>query len=147
MIIPRVQKYYYYYISLVAARLVDSNSIQASKAQTFQHISGIRINLDGLSLQSRNLGYEIQSSLSLFFLQFQRNTTDGSLGNSAHQMSSVTSNLVTHALGRQDGNIVHNALVGVKVQRQTRVVLFDNGTSRSLDSFGTDTLEEKEKNK
>ena len=55
-------------------------------------------------------------------------------------MRRVPRDLVPHPLGGQNGNVVHDALVGVKVQRETGVVLLDDGPGRLLDGFGSDTL-------
>merc|ERR1711868_150234 len=72
------------YILITVMSLVYRNSIQTAKSQIFKHIPRIRINLDGLLFQSGNFRNEVQSSFAFFFLQFQRNTTDGALINTAH---------------------------------------------------------------
>lgn len=131
------------FYKLIAMSLVDSNAMQATKAQRFKHITGVGVDLDGFLLQGRNFWNKVQSSFSFFFLQFQRDTTDRSLGNATHQMRCVSSDLIAHALGGEDGNIVDNTLVGVEVHRQAGVVLLDDRTSRFLYCFGSYTLRSK----
>jgi hypothetical protein len=120
--------------------LVDGNSVQATESHGLQHVSGVRVDLDSLLLQSRHFGNKVQSSLSLLFLQFQRDTTDGSLGNTTHQVCCVTSDLIAHALRRQNRNIVNDTFVRVEVHSQTSVVLLYNRTSRLLYSLRSNTL-------
>jgi hypothetical protein len=135
-----VQLDYACYHLFAGVCLVDSNAIQVSVAQSLQKVACIGVNLDGLLFQGRNLRDKVQSSFALLFLQFQGDTTDGSLGDTAHQVRCVTSDLVAHALGRQDSNIIDDTLVGVKVQRETRVVLFDDSPGGLLYGLGSDTL-------
>lgn len=58
-------------------------------------------------------------------------------------MSGETSDLVAETLGRDDGDLIDDLLVGVEVDRvETRVVLLDQDASSSLGSLGTNsTLE------
>ena len=127
--------------------LVDRYSAQTSESQTLEQVSCIGVNLDGLLLQGRNLGNKVQSAFALLLLQFKRDTTDGSLGNSAHQVRCVSSNLVAHALGWKDGNFIDNTLVGVEVDSESSVVLLDDGASTLLNGLGTDSLKETNKEK
>ena len=120
--------------------LVYGNTVKTAKAQRLEHITGVGVNLDGFLLQSRNFGNKVQSSFSFFFLQFQRDTVDGTLGNTTHQVCCVTGDLVAHALGGQDGNIVNNTLISVEVHRQASVVLLHNSAGRFLYCLGSDTL-------
>ena len=121
--------------------MVDSNSIQASESKGFKHVSCIGVNLDGLLLQSRNFRDKVQSAFTFFFLQLKRNTSDGSLGNSSHQMSCVPSDLVSHSLRRKDCYLIDNTLVGMEVECESSVVFLDNSASTLLDSLRTDTLQ------
>ena len=120
--------------------LVDSNSVQVSKSKRFKHVPCIRVDLDCLLLQRRNFRDEIQSAFTLFFLQLKGNASDGSLGNSSHQVGCVTSNLVSHSLGRKNCYLIDNTLVGVEVKRESSVVFLDNSASTLLNGFRTDTL-------
>ena len=126
-------------ISLIAS-LVDSNSVEASESKRFKHIPCIRVDLDGFLLQGRNFRDKVQSALTLFFLQLERDTSDGSLGNSSHQVSCVSGNLVSHSLGRKDCYLIDNTLVGVEVECESSVVFLDDSASTLLDSLRTDTL-------
>ena len=55
-------------------------------------------------------------------------------------MSSESSNLVTHALGGGDGDLVDDALVGVEVEGEAGVVLLDDRPGGLLDGLGADSL-------
>ena len=121
-------------------RLVDRNAVKAAESQVLEHVPSVRVDLNGFLLQCGDLRHEIQSSLALFLLQFQRNTPNRSLGNSAHQVRCVSSNLVAHALGWQNGNIVDDTLVGVEVNGEASVVFLDNGASTLLYGLGTNSL-------
>jgi len=106
----------------------NTNTAKVSISKTLQKIPGIRINLNSLLLiQGTDLRNEIKTTLTLFLLQFQRDVAYGALLDALHQMCGESSDLIAHALGRQDGDLIDNALVGVEVQRQARVVLLDNG--------------------
>ena len=55
-------------------------------------------------------------------------------------MGSVTGNLVADSLTGKNGNLVNNALVGVKIQRQAGVVFLDNRPGGLFDRFRADSL-------
>jgi hypothetical protein len=57
----------------------------------------------------------------------------------------VSSNLVAHTLGWQNGNIINNTLVGVEIDGEASVVLLDNSTSTLLYGLCTNTLEKRER--
>ena len=59
-------------------------------------------------------------------------------------MRCESSNLVAHSLGRQDGNLIDDTLVGVEIEGQFSVVLLDDSTSTLLNSLCTDTLLKKQ---
>ena len=67
-----------------------------------------------------------------------------SRGNSAHQMCCESSNLVAHSLGRQNGNLINDTLVGVEIEGQFSVVLLDDSTSTLLNDLCTETLSRKQ---
>lgn len=87
-----------------------------------------------------DLRHEVQASLSLLLLQLEGNAANGASSNSLHQVSDETSNLVSHSLGRNDGNLGSHSLVGVEVQSQTRIVLLDDNSGGLLDGLGSDSL-------
>ncbi len=59
--------------------------------------------------------------------------------NTLHEMGGETSNLVAQTLGCNNGNLIGNLLVGLEVEGETGVVLFNNDTSSLLDGFSSDT--------
>jgi len=59
-------------------------------------------------------------------------------------MGGKAGNLIAEAFAAADGNFSHKTLVGLEVEGETRVVLFDKEASRLLDCFGTNaTLTER----
>jgi len=55
-------------------------------------------------------------------------------------MSGESGNLVAHAFGGGYGDFIDYALVGVEVECEAWVVLFDDGACGFLYCFGTDSL-------
>lgn len=53
-------------------------------------------------------------------------------------MSSVSGNLVAQSLGGDDGNLISETLVDLKVGGELGVVTLDDGFRGSLDGFRTD---------
>jgi hypothetical protein len=53
-------------------------------------------------------------------------------------MSSVSSNLVPETLRRDDGNLIADPLVGLKVQRELWVVPLNDDLGGLLDGLGSD---------
>ena len=54
-------------------------------------------------IESRNLRNVVVLPLTLFFLEFEGDTTDGSFLDTLHQVSREAGDLVAQALGRDDG--------------------------------------------
>jgi hypothetical protein len=66
--------------------------------EALEEVLGLSINLKlsalGLSdIKSRNFGYVLILAFSLFFLELEGDTTDGTTLNTLHQMGCVSSNL------------------------------------------------------
>jgi hypothetical protein len=53
-------------------------------------------------------------------------------------MSGVSGDLVPEPLGRNDGNLIANPLVGLEVQRQLGVVTLNDDLGGLLDGLGSD---------
>jgi len=51
----------------------------------------------------------------------------------------LTSNLVSHSLGLDDGDIINDSLVDVEILGQFSVVLLDDSSGGSLDGLGSDS--------
>ena len=88
-----------------------------------------------LNLDLRSVRDEIHLALTLLFLKTERDTTDGSLLDSLHQVSGETSNLVSESLGLDDSNIINDTLVGMEVNGELTVVLLNDGSGGSLNSL------------
>lgn len=64
--------------------------------------------------------------LTLFFLQLDGDTTYGGPLQPLHQMSTETGNLVPQWLGRDHGYLLNDPFVGVEIECQLSVVLFND---------------------
>jgi len=98
---------------------------------------GFRVNLNNGGIEGRELGNIVVLAFTLFFLELEGDTTDGSTRNALHQVSGETSNLVTKTLGSNDSNLVANLLVGLEIESKTGVVLLDQNAGSLLDSLGS----------
>jgi len=58
-------------------------------------------------------------------LDLEGDASDGTSLDSLHQMGGETSNLISHSLGREDGNIAQDLLVEMEVAGELAVVFFD----------------------
>lgn len=99
---------------------------------------GIKINLNVGYIQSRDFGHVIVLALALLLLQLERDATDGTTLDTAHQMCGETGNLVAEALGRNDGDLIGNLLVSLEVEREARIIFLDQDAGGLLNSLGTD---------
>lgn len=85
---------------------------------------------------------EVHTPLALLLLELERNASHRAPLDTLHKVGDKASDLVTHPLGRDDGNLVAHAFVRVEVHGQTRVVLLDDGSRRLLHGLRADTLDE-----
>lgn len=97
----------------------------------------IGVNLNGASVQSREFGNVVVTTLTLFFLQLEGDTTNRTARDTLHQVGRETGDLVAKTLGGDDSNLVADTLVGLEVQRKTGVVLFNKDTGGLLDGLGS----------
>ena len=87
-------------------------------------------------VESRDLGDILVLTLALLLLQLEGDTTNRTALNALHQMRCVAGNLVAKALRRNDGNLIADTLVGLKVQSQLGVVPLDDDLGGLLDGLG-----------
>lgn len=79
-------------------------------------------------------------ALALLFLELEGDAADGALGDTLHEVSGESGNLVAQPLGRHNGHLIEDSLVRVEVIAvQFRVVLLDEHTRRALGSLGANT--------
>lgn len=125
----------------------NGHSLQRNlETQRVNQLGGLSVNLQlavGVGkVQGRNLGDVLVLSLTLLLLQLEGNTSHGTLLDSLHQVSGVTSNLVSESLGLDLGDLRSQSLVGLEVQGQLGVVSLDQNLGGSLDGFSSNaTLE------
>lgn len=120
----------------------DSNGLKRNlEAQGLDQVGGLSVNLQlavGVGqVQSGDLWDVLVLSLTLLLLQLERDSSNGTLLNSLHQVGGVTSDLVSESLGRDLGDLRGQSLVGLEVQSQLRVESLDQHLGGSLDSFSS----------
>jgi len=120
---------------------------------------GIDIKLSALGVlgevEGRHFGDVLILALSLLFLELERDTTDGTTLNALHEMGGVTSNLfhlalecanrlvmqksylVAKTLGGNDGNLIADSLVGLKIESQLGVVSLNDDLGGLLNGLST----------
>ena len=117
--------------------LDGSDTSKVLKVQGLEQSLSIGVDLNSRSIQGRELGDVVVLALALLLLELEGDATDGSTLDTLHQVGGETGNLVTEALGGDDGNLGGDLLVGLEVQGETGVVLLDEDLGGSLDSLGT----------
>lgn len=111
-----------------------------SDAVRLQHLSSVVVNMERSSLDGRLLGDEVHAALALLLLKLQGDTANRDTSvNAAHQVGNETGDLVTHALGGNDGNLISDTLVAVEVEGESGVETLDNSAGRALHSLSTNT--------
>ena len=128
--------------------------------KALEEILCLGINLQPILVLSEveggNFGDVLILSLTLFFLELEGDTTDGTSLNTLHQMCGVTSNLmiiivkneaetlhsvrsylVAETLRGNDCNLVADSLVGLEVEGQLGVVSLNDDLGGLLDGLGT----------
>ena len=139
---------------------------EVSDAEVLDHLlqDSVVASIDAVDLNLGTLGDEIHLSLALFLLETKRDTSDGSLLDSLHQVSGETSNLVAESLCLDLADIIDDSLVDMEVvgqpkrrkRQKTRqnvkvsqidvfsiyllaIVLFDECPGGSLDGLGSNS--------
>ena len=128
------------YADLTPILIADDNTVEVTVPHAFQEVPRLPINPDGLLLQRTDLRNKVQPTLALFLLQLEGDVAHGALGDAFHEVGGEPGDLVSHALGRGDGDLVDETLVGVEVEREPRVVLLDDGPRGLLHGLGADSL-------
>merc|ERR1712079_379358 len=114
---------------------------EVSDAEVLDHLlqDSVVASIDAVDLNLGTLGDEIHLSLALFLLETKRDTSDGSLLDSLHQVSGETSNLVAESLCLDLADIIDDSLVDMEVVGQLAIVLFDECPGGSLDGLGSNS--------
>lgn len=110
-------------------------------AERLEKVLGLRVDLEGRvgrDGESRHVGDVLVLALTFLFLQTERDTADGALLDTFHQVGGETRDLVPQALGGDRGDLIEEALVGVEVQGETGVVLLNEHPRSTLDSLRPD---------
>ena len=102
-----------------------------------ESVENLIAGLDVLDLDLRSLGDEIHLSLTLLFLESERDTADGSDLDSLHEMGGETGDLVSESLGLDDSAVINDSFVGVEIVGEFTVVFLDDSSGGSLDSLSS----------
>lgn len=81
----------------------------------------------------------IRAWKSYFFLNLKGDTSNGTLLDSLHQVSSETSNFISHSLGGDNSDFTKDLLVEMEVIGQLVVVLFDQLLGSSLGGLSSNS--------
>lgn len=135
-------------------------------AHGLEKVLGLLVDVEHAALavlgevESRDLGDVLVLALTLLLLKLEGDTADGTTLNALHQVSGVAGNLrwlvsqvsgvwyssglcadaylVAQALAGNDSNLIADALVGLEVESETRVVALNDDLGRLLDSLSPD---------
>jgi hypothetical protein len=118
--------------------LRDAHLANLSKIHALQQGQSVLVNADLVNVQGTLLRHIIITSLTLLLLQPERDAAHRPSLNASHKTGGVAGNLVAETLGRDLGKVVEDALVGLEVEGQLGVVLFDENAGSALDGFGAD---------
>ena len=102
-----------------------------------ESVENLIAGLDVLDLDLRSLGDEIHLSLTLLFLESERDTADGSDLDSLHEMGGETGDLVSESLGLDDSAVINDSFVGVEIVGEFTVVFLNDSSGGSLDSLSS----------
>lgn len=100
---------------------------------------GVRVDLDPLDGELRDLRNVLVLPLSLLLLQLEGDAADGALLNALHQVRREAGNLVAQPLRRDHRDLIAQTLVRVEVERKARVVFLDQLARRPLCRLGSNT--------
>jgi hypothetical protein len=110
------------------SELITKDMCEKTYAHALEQVLGLLVHVQGAALrvlgevESRDLRNVLILALTLLFLQLEGNTTDGSSLDTLHQMCGVSGNLVPQALRGNDGDLITDTLVDLKVERELGVV-------------------------
>jgi len=107
--------------------------------QHFQHVLGLNINFNSVDIQDGGLWDVVVSSLTLFLLQFDGNTSYSLVLKTFHQMGDETSDLVSEGFAGDDGNFLADTFVDMEIQRQSSVVFLDDKLGSFLNGLCTNS--------
>jgi hypothetical protein len=114
---------------------------ELSETKVLEELSSVLIDIQSTvsvgKVKSRDLRNVLITSLTLLLLELEGDTTDGTLLDTLHQVSGVTSNLVAKTLGGDVSNLTGKTLVGLEVESELGVVTLDHLLSSTLDSLSS----------
>merc|ERR1739838_799964 len=106
------------------------------QVNSLQHLVGGVVQLQWLA-QSGLFWNVVVSSFSLFFLKFDRDTSDWSFLDPLHGVGDETGDLVFQVLGWPDGDFINDSGVGVEIESEFGVVFFYDSSGSFLDGLGS----------
>ncbi len=124
-------------LSLLLVGNLDTS--QVLEVDGLQHLLGVTVNHNNILLNGRALRDKVQSGLTLLLLQLQGDAANRASLDALHQVGDETGDLVSHSLGRNDGNFASDLLVDMEIKSQARVVLLDDHSGGLLNGLSSDT--------
>ena len=120
--------------------LVNSlDSCEITKVDSAEHGLGVPVNLNAGQLEGTLLRNIVVLALPLLLLELEGDAADGTLLDATHQVGGKACNLVAKTLGGDDGDLGGETLVGLEVEGETGVVLFDKVAGGTLHCLCADT--------
>merc|ERR1712167_36468 len=129
----------------VRAALPGVNDVEAGEVAHVhgtKHVLGVLVNLDALldlEVDSGDVRDVVEALLALLLLQLEGNALDGATGDPLHHVGGEAGNLVAEALGRDQRNLIADALVGGEVQGEALVVALNHLLGSTLHGLVTNT--------
>lgn len=122
---------------------MDNLDRERGEAESLEEVGGVVVNLELVvgvrEVKGRDLGDVLVLSFSLLLLQLEGDTSNGTLLNTLHEVSSVTSDLVSQSLRLDNSDLRSQTLVGLKVQSELGVEALNDDLGGSLDGFSSYT--------
>lgn len=109
------------------------------ETDVLQELNSVWIDFNRVQVKRRSVRNSVISSFSLFLLKFDGNSFDRTNLDSSHEMSNEAGNLVSHPHRRDDGNLIADSFVVLKVQSKLGVVLLDHDLGSLLDGLGSNS--------
>lgn len=126
-------------IERICGGLRELEARDVVELQSLQHLFSLGVNFDDIVFQSGHFRNVVVPSLPLFFLELDGDPPDLGVAQTLHEMSHESGDLIPQGLGRNDGDLLADPLVCVKVHRQSGVVLLDDYFRGFFHRLGTYT--------
>ena len=88
---------------------LGDNDVGDLGAKGLNHLVGVSVDLDLVAVKSRALWDVVHAAFALFLLKLEGDATNVvTAAEALHKLSHVTGDLVAHALGGSDGDVINH---------------------------------------